>query len=185
MNYALLIDSWKTVFTIQDLLLLFSTQYPQTIRNFLQRMKKKWIMHQLQYGIRGLQSYNVYELASKLKKNSYISCETILKETWVIFQYYGNTIMCVSDNTLTKKVDGKTFVYKKITERIRLEPAGIIQTSTYAKATTERALCDCIYLSPDLQFDDLTSINHEVVIQLAQHYPKRVLSRLHTLFHDR
>lgn len=185
MRYELLIKSGKTVFTIQDLLLLFPTHHPQTIRNFFQRMKKKWIMQCLVWGIWWFTEYNPYELASKLKKNSYISTQTVLKNAGIIFQRQGKTITSISDNTLTKQTDKNTFQYQKITEKIRLNPQGIITHKTYAIATPERALCDAVYLDQNTAIDNLDEINHHMLIALASSYPARVLSRCQQLINDR
>lgn len=185
MRYEQLRASGKTVFTVQDCLLLFPTTKAQTVRNFFQRMKKKWIMHQAQWWIWTLKEYDHYELFSKLKKNSYISCETVLKQAGVIFQRQGNTITWISDNSIQKSVDGWNYTYRKIQSTILLEPAWIIHANHYAIATPERALCDIIYLSPDMYFDDLSSLSQEKIKVLSQYYPPRVLSRLTKLFNDR
>lgn len=184
MRYETLIASGKTVFTIQDCLLLFPTTKAQTVRNFFQRMKKKWIMCQAQWGIRTFKEYDHYELWSKLKKNSYISCETVLKQAGIIFQRQGNSLTFISDNTLQKSVDWWFYTYRKIQSTILLEPTWIIHTNHYAVATPERALCDMIYLSPDMYFDDLSSLSREKIKVLSQYYPPHVLSRLTKLFND-
>lgn len=148
-------------------------------------MKKKGIMQLLQYGIWWFMHYNKKELACKLKKNSYISCETVLKEAGIIFQYYGATITCISDNTLSKTVDGTLYLYKKIHDRIRLDPIGIEQQTTYAIASPERAICDMLYLNSQATFDDLSSIDRKNIQRIATIYPPHVLSCIDILSHDR
>lgn len=185
MRYEQLRASGKTIFTVQDVLLLFPTNNPQTVRNFFQRMKKKWIMQCLAWGIWWFTEYNPYELASKLKKNSYISTQTVLKNTGIIFQRQGKTITSISDNTLTKQTDKNTFQYQKISEKIRLNPQWIITHKTYAIATPERALCDAVYLDQHTAIDNLDEINHHMLIALAASYPARVLSRCQQLINDR
>lgn len=184
MRYEDLIQSKKTVFTIQDLLVIFPTNQAQTVRNALQRMKKKWLVQNIIPGIRWLMTYHPYELACKLKKNSYISLQTVLKEAWVLFQYQGQTITAISDNTLTKHAWGYVYQYRKTHDNIRLDPEWIIHTQTYAIATLERALCDMIYLSPAMTFDDYSSLDIRALKEIALLYPPFVLSRIEALLHD-
>jgi hypothetical protein len=56
----------------------------------------------------------LFELATKLRKNSYISFETVLKQEWIIFQDYGNTIFLASDNTINKETSENKFKYLKL-----------------------------------------------------------------------
>ena len=185
MKYEKIINSGKTVFSIQDLMLLFGTTQAQSVRNFLQRMKKKNIMKKAQNGIWSLDVYDALELANKLKKNSYVSCETVLKEAGAIFQYYGTTITSVSDNTLTKKIDGITYTYKKIKNELLSNPEWIIMSKHTMKATPERALCDCHYLYPSRHCDDLSMIDWSLALSLSQYYNQRVISTILQLSYDR
>ena len=171
----------KTVFTPSDVSLLLHTDRKQTISNFLQRMKIKWILRLLRPGIWVFAQYNSYELWVKLKKGSYVSCETILREAGLVFQYYGNTVTLVSDNSVNKRVDGLSFVYRKISDRIRLSQEGLIHEKTYTKASPERALCDMIYLSPSWYCDDLSSLDWQLAQKIASIYPQRVLLQLNSL----
>ncbi len=185
MKYEKIISSGKTVFHIQDLMLLFGSTQAQSVRNFLQRIKKKNIMKKVQNGVWTLSTYNTIELANKLKKNSYVSCETVLKEVGAIFQYYGSTITSVSDNTLTKNIDNITYTYKKIKNKILSNPEWIIIENHTVKATPERALCDCHYLYPSWHSDDLSMIDRKLAISLSHHYNQRVISIISQLAHDR
>ena len=185
MNIQKLYQSRKTVFRVDDLLLLLETDRAQTVRNFLQRMKKKGVLRMLCGGVWAFPSYNVLELACKLKQHSYVSCETVLKQSGIIFQYYGTTVTCVSDNSIVKECDGRSFVYRKLCDHLRFVPEGIEYCDGYSIACAERALCDMIYLSPSMYFDDVSGVDWERAFSLGAFFPSRVLVCLKQLAYDR
>ena len=174
MNINRLISSWKTVFSIADLAFLLDMKHEQSLRNYLSRCGKTWVLHSLAYGLRWLEKYDTYELASKLKKKSYISLETVLSKHGVIYQDYGQTIFCVSDNTIKKKAGEYTYVYHKIADKILLNPLGINHMWNYAIASVERAICDRLYLSPWYYFDNLEQVSVEKLEEIGQMYPRTV-----------
>jgi len=116
-KYQKILDSWKSVFTKKDLEKILDLKSKDALDKFLYRSKKTWILKNIFYGIYVLKNYNVLELACKIKKKSYISLETVLKEKGVIFQYY-EKLFLISDNSLEKNVDDKTFCYKKIKDEM-------------------------------------------------------------------
>ena len=77
-HYIKLLQSGKTVFTIQDLAQLLNYSNTYSVRNFVYKAKQQGIINMIAYGIYALPEYNSYELATKRKKNSYVSGETIL-----------------------------------------------------------------------------------------------------------
>ena len=127
-NITILISSNKSVFTTQETKLLLGMNNLFSLRNFLHRQKKSGLLTNPYRGIRALPNYDTLELASKLKKNSYISLETVLYKEGIIFQQYPHITTLVSDNTLTKKIGKQQFKYCKIKKEILASPLGIIST---------------------------------------------------------
>jgi hypothetical protein len=177
MNIQKVLLSWKTVFTLQDLRVILWYQKDQSLRNLLQRRKKAWIVRKLQNWIWAFKEYELFELASKATSWSYISCETVLKQAWVIFQYYGSTVTCMSNISITKVIDWKQLIYKKLIDRIRLNPIWIQHMWNRYQATPERALCDMLYSSTWREPDNLDGINLQKLQHIASLYnvPRVVL----------
>lgn len=178
-----LLYSGKTVFTYDDLQLLLSMHSKDTIKSFFARGVAEGLLINITKGMYGLKNYQTFELASKLKTNSYISFETVLKASGIIFQDYGNTIFCTSDNTITKQVGNTNFCYLKIKDSIRTNPLGLIHKWSYIIASPERAVCDRLYLSANYYFDNLEWIDYELLARISQIYNKRVILSVQQLIH--
>lgn len=167
----ILIDSKNTVFTVSELKFLFNIKNSVQINLIMQRMKKQWIVRNPWYGIRTLNEYDKLELWSKLRKNSYISLEYILQKNWIIFQSYEKTITLVSNNTFTKEIDWLNFEYHKIKPNILTNPLWLVYTWKYYISTPERAVCDMIYLYKNITFDNIQSLDTELLSELSKIYP--------------
>lgn len=92
LNIEKIISSGKTVFSVSGLQAILWITNKFSIRNYLSKSSKKGIIKNLHYGIWGFNNFDKYELAVKMKKNSYISLETVLQSEWVVFQDYSSTI---------------------------------------------------------------------------------------------
>ena len=170
-----ILESNKTVFSYQDIENLLSLSNRDTIKSFFRRWIKDGIFLNITKWIYTLKKYDTYELATKLKKNSYISFETVLKKEGIIFQDYGNQIFLVSDNTTTKTINGVHYRYMKIKNDILLNPLGIINRWNYMIASKERAICDRLYLSPQYYLDSLDGVDTERLLELSHIYNSRVV----------
>ncbi len=167
----LVIESKKTVFTISELKFLFKIKNSAQINLIMQRMKKQNIVKNLWYGIWTLPEYDKLELASKLRQSSYISLEYILQKNGIIFQSYEKTITLVSHNTFNKKIDWLNFEYHKIKSTILTNPLWLVYTGKYYIATPERAVCDMIYLYKNIFFDNIQSLDSQLLSSLSKIYP--------------
>ena len=117
-----ILQSRKTIFTYDDIALLLSMDNRDTIKSFFARSIEQGVFVSISQGIYGLRDYNLFELASRFKKLSYISFETVLKASGIIFQDYGNTIFSASDNTITKHNKDIAFTYLKVKNSILTHP---------------------------------------------------------------
>lgn len=184
LNIEKIFSSGKTVFTIWDLKKILWLENNYSIRNYLSKQWKKEILNNLYYWIWAFKKYNLFELATKLRKNSYISFETVLKKEWVIFQDYGNTIFLASDNTIQKETKDNKFKYLKVKDSILYNPLWIAHKWNYSIASKERAICDRLYLSKNYYFDNLENINFDKLEQISKIYNKRVILEVNKMIKD-
>jgi len=98
----------------------------------------------------------------------------VLTQTNVINQWHDEIILA-SDRNLSIKNEYGKFIYKKLPETILANRLGVIKKDEYFFACAERALCDKIYKSGLTYFDDLTSINKELILDISKIYNKRVI----------
>jgi len=182
MNITKLLNTKKTVFTINDLQKILTTSNKFTIRNYLLRAKARWFVENIYYWIWKIiwRDVNIFELACKINKNAYISFETVLKKEWVIFQYY-ESIFLASDKNIEKNALNETFKTFKLKDSILLNPLWIKHIWNYSIASVERAICDRIYLSKEYYFDNLENIDFEKLKNISQIYNKRVENEIDNL----
>lgn len=170
-----LLKSKKTVFTYDDIRFFFQITNRNTLKSLLERMIQSGVLQRLANGIFALPHYDQFEFATLLKKNSYISFETVLKQKGIIFQDYGNTLFLASDRSEKKSAFWTLFSYHKLRNDLLAYPLWILQTWTYAIATAERAVCDRLYLSPNYYFDNIEPLDKEKLLRIAQLYNQRVV----------
>jgi len=177
MNFKKIFISKKTVFTVDDLKKILDTNNEGSIRNYLSREVKRWLIESIfpWYFKIIWRDVDNFELASKLKDRSYISLETALQKYWIIFQDYSHMITSVSNNSITKQVSEIYFEYKKIKDDILYNPLWIINKWNYSIASKERAICDIIYLKSWFTFDNLNSIDKEKLEEISMIYNKRTI----------
>lgn len=176
-----ILNSKKTVWTYQDVSLVLGMTNRDTIKSFFARWINDGIFVNLQKWIYALKNYNIYEFATKVKKKSYISLETVLKQQWIIFQDYAHTIFLVSDNTWSKTSKDYTFKYSKIQDSILVNPLWLINTWSYTIASPERAICDRLYLSSDYYFDDIEHVDVQLLQEISMIYNQRVIYSIQKL----
>lgn len=180
-----LIQSGKTVFTLDDLAKIWGIENRNYAKLISSRLFKREEILRINRGVYVLNDrYDLWELANKLKIPSYVSLETVLQKEGVVFQDYSGTIFSVSNNTISKKTTGKKFEYFKIKDDILLNPLGIERGGQANFATVERALCDRIYLSPNYYFDNLRSLNPEKLLNISKIYNKRVQTEVALLINE-
>lgn len=172
-----ILASKKTVFSYDDIRMMTGIQNKHTLKKFFERARNAWMFQKIHKWLYALPKYDIFELAVKIKQNSYISFETVLKREGIIFQDYWDTIFLASDNTITK---GK-FIFLKLKKSILQNPIWIQNTWHYSIASPERAICDRIYLTKNYYFDNLESVNFEKLKKIAQIYNKRVILEINTL----
>lgn len=171
---AKLLATRKTVFSLSELKIILKRENNVYINLLLQSLKKKWILQNLSYGIWAFRDYDIFELASKLRSSSYISFETVLEKSGIIFQHYDHTIFLASNNSFKKQIGKLTFEYHKIKDTILTNSLWMVNVENrYMIASPERAVCDMVYLYKNIVFDNIRSLNADKLEEIAQIYPKK------------
>jgi len=177
-NLLKLTASGKTVFTTGDLMLFWGIENKNVLKTTIFRAVEKGYLKHLRRGLYSLKGVEVdiLELACKLKKNSYVSFETVLLQEGVINQWY-DTYFLASDRKTTIKNQFVKFNYRKLSEKILNNRLGIINEGNYFIASAERAICDYFYKVGFQQLDNLDEINKDKLIQISQIYNNKRLKR--------
>jgi len=177
-NLLKLAISKKTVFTTADLGIFWGIEDKNVLKTTISRAIKKGYLKHLQRGLYTLnkEDINIFELAGKLKKNSYISFETVLLKNDVINQWY-DTVFSASDRQVEIENEFGKFNYRKIPENILINRMGIINKETYFIASTERAICDYFYKEGFQQLDNTESVDKDRLLQISKIYNNKRLER--------
>ena len=153
-NIITLLKTKKTVFSFQEVKEYLQIPTNAGVKSFLQRAKANQALLNPIKGIRTLPVYNHQELACMLKKDSYISLETVLYDFGAIFQAYFHLVTCVSSQSISYNFNDRQYSYSKIKDDILNNDLGIKNYDNYRIAMPERALCDYIYLHPTAPLDN-------------------------------
>jgi len=165
-----LIRSKNTVFTTNDICLLWGESNASFVKKKIYRYLKAGKIYSIRRGIYAKdRDYNKYELATKIYTPSYISFETVLAKAGVIFQLYGQIFVA---SYLTREIiaDGQNYSFKRIKESILINKIGIDIENNYYIASPERAFLDVIYLNKDYHFDNLINIDWDKVYEILPIY---------------
>ena len=179
-----LLESGQTVFTTQNLAVLWGILDTKYLKTKVYRLVKMGRLTRIKPGLFVLyDKYNKYELANKLITPSYISLSTVLAQKGVIYQY-DSAVYSICSNRSTKYiVDEQNFVYKKIKDNIFYIKEGVESVNGVMIASLERAIVDTLYLEKDCYFDNPKSIDWERCFELAFLYEdKTLLKRLKKLY---
>jgi len=162
------IDNMSTVFTIADIQALLNESDQKSIYNALSYSAREGEIYKISDGIYALSmNYSKKEFANKYRKPSYISLYTVLQENGVVFQPY-SSIYVITNRFEEAEFEGQKYIYRKIKDEILLNPFGIENTDGVAIASTERAICDKLYLDGDEYFDNLRNIRWDFMKALNE-----------------
>jgi len=172
-------QSKKTVLTTKDLALIWQETNRNNLKAKTAYYVKQGVLIRLTRGVFAKNAnYNAKELATSIYTPSYISFETVLRESGIIFQH-NDTIFVAAPWSVTKKIDKYNFTFRKIKDSVLFSSVGVKNENNYSIATPERAFMDAIYLFPKYYFDNLKSINWEQCAELVKIYDnKQLIKRL-------
>lgn len=166
----------RTVFKFADIALITNENNSVSLGKKLNYYVKTGKILNPRKGIYAKPYYNRAELANKLYTPSYISLQYILQQAGIIFQYSEN-ITSISYLSRELEIDGQSISYRKIKQKILYNWSGITQSEKgIFKASAERAFLDLCYLEPSSYFDNLKSLDQNVIKELLKIYSSRALS---------
>ncbi len=177
-NYLdLILRSTKTVFSSEDLALLWHEPVTNATRVRINYYIKKGALYHIRNGLYAKdEKYHRLELATRIFTPSYVSFETVLAKEGLIFQYY-EKITVASYLTREVIVDQQTYSYRKLKNKLLVNPLGVTQVDGTSLATKERAMLDTLYLNANYYFDNLESINWEKVLEILPAYTNNRLEK--------
>lgn len=166
----------QTVFTFKDLALRFNEITPLNLRRRINYFVKTKQLLNPRPGIYTKENFNPAELGGKIFSPSYVSLETVLAESGVIFQYY-ETIFYAS--YLTRKITAGSlkFYYRRLPKNILVSGFGIENINGVATASKERAFLDAVYLYKNYYFDNLDGLDWERVFEGVKIYKSKIMER--------
>ncbi len=166
----------KTVFSTDELAVYWGVENKKNLYVNIARMKEKGFLKSIQrslYFIDGV-DVNEFELAGNLKKNSYISFETVLAKESVIHQWYGSYFSASDRKTIIKNKYGK-FSYRRLPEFVLNNRLGVNNVGSYFIATKERAICDYFYKVNFQQLDNISEIDKDKITEISKIYNNKRL----------
>ena len=126
-----LLRSNKTIFSTKDVALLWGGEGEAAARVRLSYYVRAGKLIRVHRGLYAKdKNYDKFELATKIYTPSYISFETVLAKTGVVFQFYGQ-IFIASYVTREIIADGQTYSYKRIKDSILTSPVGVELKGNY------------------------------------------------------
>lgn len=172
-----LLRSKKTIFSSEDIALLWNSPNTNATRVRLNAYVKKGGLIHLRRGLYAKdENYNRLELAAKIFTPSYVSFETVLVKGGINFQFYSQ-IFAASYLNREVMIGQQTYSFKKIKNSILTNPLGIENKEEISIACMERALLDTLYLNRDYHFDNLMPIHWERVFEILPIYENKRMGK--------
>lgn len=177
MILSTILSSSRTVFTPQWLAMQCTDRDRKSLGRSLMYYAQKGEILNPRKGIYAKRGYDEREMACALLRPSYISLEYVLARAGIIFQY-DSAVTCISYQSRTIAVDGRSYAYRQINPIVWSNLLGIEQRDNIAMATPERAFLDMVYLSAgQCYFDNLRPLNKELVSQIIPTYNSPALTK--------
>lgn len=188
-----------TIFTYRDVAWLWGERHSIRLKDKVAYYVKRGDLIRLTRGIFAkpvaagspVAKYDPLELAGKLANNqtgpSYVSFETALmaagikhfqgkKLTWSDLRRQ-TTIFVAARRSKIAQIDGRTFVFRKLKNRIIFNRSGLVARNRWAMAGPERAFLDTLYLHQHYAFDQVAKLDWAKCFRLAPLYGNQQLMR--------
>ena len=167
----------RSVFRLNDIALLLGDSNFISLNKRLNYFVRTGKLQNPRKGIYAKPAFNKEELACRIYSPSYISLDYVLQKSGVIFQY-SSPISSVSYLSRSVDIEGNTYLYRKLKNEILVDTTGIIRNDDGVNiATPERALLDTMYLNGECFFDNLNTINKELIYKILPIYNSKVLTQ--------
>lgn len=163
------------VFTVEDLSSLWNIFDRRVLLESIKYYLRTGRLKSIKRGVYVTdKDHSDFELAQKLYAPSYISLQTALGFHGINFQSY-ESIYSVSLKRKKIEAENKIFNYHAVSEKIFWNPLGVEKKENYYLATPERAICDTLYLFPQIGFDHIGGLDTEQLQALAVLYKSQTL----------
>ena len=173
-----LYGSKQTVFTSREIALLIGAKSMNTLKSKLAYYVKTGRLIRLRRGMFAKnKTYDRNELAVRIYTPAYLSFETVLARTGVIFQYY-ESLFVASYLSREVIVAEQKIVYRKLKDDILGNQKGLVDRGYFFEATKERAFLDRLYLFPEYYFDNLRGMDWDVCKEIVPIYKSRKLEKI-------
>lgn len=177
MNKSLVQEIYKsnrTVFRLRDIGMLLGAKNEANLKALVNYYVSKGTLRAVRKGIYVKEEFSVEELACRIYTPSYVSMESVLFKAGVIFQF-SSSVTVVSYLSRVIQVDETDFKFHKIKNSILMEEKGIVRNGYASVAVPERAFLDLLYLNTEFFFDNLRSLNRELISDLLPLYQNNAL----------
>jgi hypothetical protein len=179
-----LLRSSNTVFTFKELSLIWNETDVKLTKKRVYRYTKMGKLYSIRKGIYAKdKNYDRLELANKIFTPAYISLETVLSKEGIVFQHY-NQIFVVSYLSREISCDDQAYVFRRMKDVILMNSSSIEKKGNYYIASKERAFLDIIYLNKNYHFDNLSSINWDICVDILPIYKNKAMERRLTSYHE-
>ena len=165
-----ILRSSNTVFTFRDISIIWGDTDEKATIAGVNYYVKTGALYRIRRGIYAKdRNYNKSELAAKIFSPSYISFETVLAKSGIVFQFYGQIFVA---SYLSREIiaDGQAYSYRKIKDSILTNHAGMEHEKNSTIASPERAFLDVVYINKDYHFDNLSNLNWDKVFEILSIY---------------
>lgn len=178
-----ILRSKSSVLTFKEILIAAGIDKPSLLKRRLNYYVKKGELKAIRRGLYAKnEHYDRLELATKIFTPAYVSFETILTESGVVFQHY-NKIFVATYQTKEITCDNQSYSFKKIKGSVLTNAAGIENKGNYFAASKERAFLDVMYLNKDYHFDNLSPLDFKKIHVLLPIYQnKRMVKQVKKYF---
>lgn len=165
----------QTVFTFSDLSNAVPDYCGPKLKSALKYAVQIGDIIRISRGIYSLsKTYSKLEFGNKFRSPSYISLYTVLQEFGIVFQPY-SSIYLIANRSAEIEIDSQKYIYRKIKDEALLNQLGIKNLGNVNQASPERAICDKLYLDGPEHFDNLRSLDWELIrkinIDLYNNHP--------------
>jgi len=165
-----------TVFTFRDILLASGETSPASLKRRINYYVQRRELHPIRRGVYAKsKNYDRLELAIKIYTPAYISFETVLADTGMIFQHY-NQIFVASYLSREITCDGHPYVFRRIKNTALMNTFGVERKGNSFIASKERAFLDTIYLRREYHFDNLSSLDWERCAEILPIYDNQAMA---------
>lgn len=172
-----ILRSPKTIFTSQDIAMLWQEKNGNANRVRLSRLVNSGRLIRLRQGIYAKdRDYSRLELATRIFAPSYVSFEAVLTREGMIFQYHSQ-ITLASYLSRVVVIDSQSYHFRRLKPSLSTNPAGIYFSAQTSIASPERALLDTLYSFGDYHFDNLRGLDWDKVRALLPIYQNQRLEK--------